>query len=143
MDYTPVTFTFKHLPHLTTNAHELALSVVFESGIQHFADNVEAYESLHSECKRLLQTVPASWDETKYLAGEPGKYVVVARRKGKKWYVGGINGQAFPQEVTLNLSRFKLNHLVTDNTDLTPKSIKNQKGSTTIKMDTYGGFTAF
>jgi alpha-glucosidase len=143
MDYTPVTFTKKVQPHLTTNAHELALSVVFESGLQVFADKVDAYSSLHPDCQKLLQTVPASWDETKYLAGEPGKYVVIARRNGKKWYVGGINGQAFPQEVTLDLSRLKLNHLVTDNTDLIPKSIKNHKGSTTIKMDTYGGFVIY
>jgi len=143
MDYTPVTFTYQHQPHLTTNAHELALSVVFESGMQVFADKVEAYESLHPECKRLLKTVPASWDETKYIAGEPGKYVVLARRKGKKWYVAGINGQEFPQEVTLNLSSYKLGHLVTDNTDLVPESIKKQKGLRTIQMDKYGGFVAF
>jgi hypothetical protein len=143
MDYTPVTFSNHKFAHLTTNAHELALSIIFESGIQHFADKVEAYKSLPADSKRLLQTIPVSWDETKYLDGVPGKYVVVARRKGKKWYVGGINGQTFPQEVTLNLSRLKLNHLVTDNTGLTPKSIKNHKGSITIKMDTYGGFVIY
>jgi hypothetical protein len=143
MDYTPVTFSNIEYAHLTTNAHELALSVVFQSGVQHFADRVSSYESLPADSKRLLQTIPVSWDETKYLDGVPGKYVVVARRKGKKWYVGGINGQAYPQEVTLNLSRLKLNHLVTDNTGLTPKSIKNHKGSITIKMDTYGGFVIY
>jgi hypothetical protein len=143
MDYTPVTFSNHKFAHLTTNAHELALSIIFESGIQHFADKVEAYESLPAESKRLLQTIPVSWDETKYLDGVPGKYVVVARRKGKKWYVGGINGQTFPQEVTLNISRFKLNHLVTDNSNLIPKSIKNQKELMTIKMETYGGFVVF
>jgi hypothetical protein len=143
MDYTPVTFTNKVQPHLTTNTHELALSVVFESGLQCFADKGEAYDTLHVESKRLLQEIPASWDETRYIDGFPGKYVVIARRSGKKWYVGGINGQTFPQEVTLNLNKFRLNHLVTDNSGLIPASIKNKKGMMTIKMDTYGGFVAY
>ena len=46
MDYTPVTFSDSKFPHTTTDAHELALSVIFESGVQHFADSVESYRSL-------------------------------------------------------------------------------------------------
>lgn len=101
MDYTPVTFTSKKLPHRTTYAHELALSVVFESGIQHFADRVEGYRALPEEARSFLAGVPAAWDETKLLEGEPGKLAVLARRKGDLWYVAGINGEGVEKQVTI------------------------------------------
>lgn len=104
MDYTPVTFSDVDHPHLTTNAHELALSVIFESGIQHFADRAEAYLGLRPEAKRFLQQVPAAWDETRFLAGHPGTHAVVARRKGTEWYVGGISGEQKPRSVEVDLS---------------------------------------
>ena len=82
MDYTPVTFTDVRYPGTTTNAHELAQSIVFESGIQHFADSAEAYRSLPEAVKDFLRRVPAAWHETRGLGGEPGSFVVVARRDG-------------------------------------------------------------
>jgi len=93
MDYTPVTFSNKRYPHVTTYGHELALAVVFESGWQHFADSPARYRSLPSAVKAFLREVPASWDETRYVAGAPGQYVVLARRSGRVWYVGAINGE--------------------------------------------------
>ena len=93
MDYTPVTFSDTKFPHKTTNAHELALSVVFETPIQHFADSVESYRGLPDAPKQFLKQVPTAWDETRGLSGEPGQTVVVARRAGDVWYVGGISGQ--------------------------------------------------
>ena len=82
MDYTPVMFTRTTFPHLTTNAHELALSVVFESGLLHFADGAEAYRSLPDAPKEFLKHVPTAWDETRFVAGEPGQLAVLARRNG-------------------------------------------------------------
>ena len=79
--------------HITTNAHELALSVVFESGWLHFADRVSAYLELEPLPKDFLRTVPVTWDQTKFLAGRPGQFVVLARRHGDGWYIGGINGR--------------------------------------------------
>ncbi len=96
MDYTPVTFSDARYPHRTTNAHELALSVVFESGIQHFADSAASYRALPDAPRQFLRAVPAAWDETRVLSGEPGRSIVVARRAGDAWYVGGINGQDAP-----------------------------------------------
>jgi hypothetical protein len=97
MDYTPVTFTDQRYPHITTNAHELALSVVFESGIMHFADRVSAYQELGEAPKSFLKSVPVAWDETRYLGGMPGKEMIIARRKGSDWYIGGINGEGSPK----------------------------------------------
>jgi alpha-glucosidase len=104
MDFTPVTFTDAANPHATTFGHELALSIVFESGIQHFADRVEGYTALGPGPRAFLTTVPTTWDDTRYVAGLPGEYVVLARRKGERWYVGGIGGEATPRDLQVALS---------------------------------------
>jgi alpha-glucosidase len=83
MDYTPVTFSDGPEPHETSNAHELALSIIFESGILHLADSVEAYQNLPEAVHNFLRDVPSHWDETKYLGGEPGKFVILARHSGR------------------------------------------------------------
>jgi hypothetical protein len=103
MDYTPVTFSDAKFPHRTTSAHELAQAVVFESGVQHYADSAESYRALPPEPRAFLQAVPAAWDETRAIAGEPGQGVVVARRSDGVWYVGGLNGRDTPDEVRLAL----------------------------------------
>ena len=66
--------------------------MVFESGIQHFADRPEGYYDLPDAAKTFLKEVPNAWDDTKLLDGYPGRYTVIARRKGADWYIGGING---------------------------------------------------
>lgn len=92
MDYTPVAFTNSQHPHHTSNTHELALSVIFESGIQHWADRPEGFYQLSDEAKSFMSTVPVAWDDTRFIEGFPGKYIVLARRKGTTWYLAGING---------------------------------------------------
>jgi hypothetical protein len=101
MDYTPVAFTNDRYPHLTTNAHELALSVVFESGWLHFADRVSAYREAPAPVRAWLKAIPVTWDETRLLGGYPGHWAAVARRHGDRWYVGGINGRNQTQPVSL------------------------------------------
>ncbi|OLB65301.1 MAG: alpha-glucosidase [Actinobacteria bacterium 13_2_20CM_2_72_6] len=86
MDYTPVTFTAKRT---NTDAAELAQSVVFESGLQNYADSVESYDA-HPVAERLLRQVPSVWDETKLLSGDPDSHVILARRNGSDWFVGAI-----------------------------------------------------
>ena len=108
MDYTPVTFSNKirqGVPAIrqTTVAHQLALAVVFESGFQCYADRIEAYEELPRMPKLFLKDVPAVWDESQLLAGYPSDFAVVARRKGKVWYVGGINGKNEERELEFSL----------------------------------------
>jgi len=93
MDYTPVTFTNSQFPHITSYGHELALAVLFESGLQHFADRPEGYYTLPDAVKIFLKNVPNAWDDIKLLDGIVGKDVVLARRKGTAWYVGGITAE--------------------------------------------------
>jgi hypothetical protein len=104
MDYTPCALTDDKHPHRTTNAHELALTVVFESGLLHLADRVSAYRNLPDAPKALLRDVPVAWDETRYVAGVPGQSAVLARRKGDTWYLGAINGQNQPLPLSVPLA---------------------------------------
>ena len=103
MDYTPCTFSDSQYPHITTHGHELALTVLFESGLQHLADRPESYLSQPQEVKDFLSALPSTWDETRLIAGYPGEYVVMARRHGDTWYLAAINGTDKEKEVTLNV----------------------------------------
>jgi alpha-glucosidase len=87
MDYTPVTFSADN--RYTSAGHELALSVVFESGLQHFADSIEEYAA-RPAAEWFLERVPAAWDETVFLCGYPGTEATLARRHNEDWFVGSI-----------------------------------------------------
>ncbi len=150
MDYTPVTFTNKReAKRQTTAAHELALAVVFESGIFHFADNMKSYQELPDEPKDFLRKVPSTWDETRYIAGTPGKYIVVARRKGSAWYIAGINAQTGEQEISLELSfipKDKSLRIITDGTEpgtFATQIIKTNGKKITVKIPAKGGFVLY
>ena len=92
MDYTPVAFSDSRFPKKTTHAHELALAVVFESGLQHFADSDHAYREQPEYVIEYLKNVPVAWDETRYIDGFPGEMVILARKNDDIWYVSGISG---------------------------------------------------
>jgi hypothetical protein len=104
MDYTPVTFSdYACCPHSTTNTHELALSVIFESGMLHFADSDSSYRSQPDYVQKFMSKVPNTWDETKFVKGEPGKDIILARRSGNTWYVAGINGEPIEKNFSITL----------------------------------------
>ena len=103
MDYTPCTFSDSQHPHITTNAHELALTVLFESGLQHLADKPESYFAQPDQVQQFLSELPSVWDETFLIDGYPGRFVILARRSGHRWYVAGINGLDVPQYFSVSL----------------------------------------
>ena len=107
MDYTPCTFSDSQHPHITTNAHELALTVLFESGLQHLADKPESYLSQPDQVQQFLSALPSVWDETRLIDGYPGRFVILARRSGHRWYVAGINGLDIPQNFRVPLDFLK------------------------------------
>lgn len=126
MDWTPVTFTNIANPHSTTYGHELATSIIFESGIQHFADRVTGYATptITTGVQTFLKQVPVAWDDTKYVQGYPGSWVVLARQKGNDWYAAGIVGDT-ARTVTVKFSflqnapaSYRMN-LITDGTTAT------------------------
>ena len=93
MDYTPCAFSDSQHPHITSLGHELALTVLYESGLQHLADRPESFLAQPQEVQDFLGQLPTVWDETRYVSGYPGESAVLARRSGNTWYVAGINGQ--------------------------------------------------
>ena len=101
MDYTPCAFSDSQHPHITSHAHELALTVLFESGLQHLADRPESFLAQPQAVQDFLGSLPAAWDDTKFVSGYPGESCVLARRSGNTWYVAGINGT--DNEKTLNV----------------------------------------
>ena len=148
MDYTPGTFTDSQHPHITTHAHELALTILFESGIQHMPDRPETYRNLPAEVRSLLSGLPSAWDETCLLSGYPGKSVVLARKKAGKWYLAGINGTDEPQHLTFSLDRLGLPAaskalVITDGPSQTEFSIQSEaslSSSQSILCQPRGGF---
>ncbi len=152
MDYTPVTFTNSQYPHTTSYGHELALSVVFESGFQHMADRPSGYYELPDPARTFLKEVPAAWDDTKLLAGYPGRDIIIARQKGTSWYIGGLNAESIEKNETIALNflhagvKYKLT-LITDgehDKDLaTQYSVVDRSSSVSVKLLRRGGFAAF
>jgi alpha-glucosidase len=105
MDFTPmVLYKIPNIKRVTTAAFELATSVVFLSGIQHFAESPEGMKHVPESVKDFLRKLPSSWDDVKFIDGYPGKLYVVARKAGNKWYVAGINGENTEKQLTLDLS---------------------------------------
>ena len=104
MDYTPCAFSDSQHPHITSKGHELALTVLFESGLQHLADRPESFLAQPKEVQAFLGELPSVWDETRFLSGYPGKSAVLARRSGSTWYVAGINGLDEAQRLSTDLS---------------------------------------
>ncbi len=107
MDYTPCAFSDSQHPHITSKAHELALTVLFESGLQHLADKPESYLAQPQAVQDFFTELPSVWDETRFVSGYPGKSAVLARRFGHSWYVAGINGLDEAQTLSLDLSFIK------------------------------------
>ncbi len=102
MDYTPCAFSDSQNPHITSNAHELALTVLFESALQHLADRPESFLAQPKEVQEFLGKLPTTWDETRFISGYPGESVVLARRSGKTWHIAGINGTDQEKAIDLN-----------------------------------------
>ncbi|WP_300697749.1 glycoside hydrolase family 97 protein [uncultured Bacteroides sp.] len=153
MDYTPVTFSNKvrqGVPALrrTTVGHQLALAVVFESGFQCLADKAESYLALPEQPKQFLKDVPAAWDESRLLAGYPGECVVVARRSGDVWYIGGINGKEEEHEIEFALPAECAGKSFTVITDGEDKDsfgympVESTDGTLRVKVLPNGGFAA-
>ncbi|MBL7739941.1 MAG: glycoside hydrolase family 97 catalytic domain-containing protein [Chitinophagaceae bacterium] len=148
MDFTPVNL-YKiptRVQRRTTSAFELALSVLFLSGIQHFAESPEGMSHVPEYAKDFLRSLPAHWDNARFLDGYPGKYVVIARKSGERWYIAGINGQNTSLAIQLSLSSFQKSNatLITDGTEGAMFSRQNFAVKTAaqkmINMQPRGGF---
>ena len=86
----------------TTRAHNLSMLVVFNSPWTSLQDSPDMYRSSPAGFD-FIRGVPTSWDETRYVAGKVGEYIVLARRKGETWYLGAMNGE-LARKVSVPLS---------------------------------------
>ena len=86
-----------------TKVYNMAVFVLFESNLQMLMDNPCRYDKW-PDCRDFLTSVPVNWDETRVLAAEAGQYIVMAKRKGQKWFIGGItNDKERELDVTLSI----------------------------------------
>lgn len=88
---------------VTSDVFALAVAVLFQSPVQHFALAPNNLTDAPAWAIDFMKEVPTCWDEVRFIDGYPGKYVILARRKGNKWYIVGVNAQQEPLKLTLKL----------------------------------------
>ena len=91
----------------TSDVYALATAVLFQSAVQHFALAPNNLTDAPAWAIDFMKQVPTTWDEIKFIDGYPGKYVIMARRCGTKWYVVGINADEQPLKKTITLPMFQ------------------------------------
>ena len=129
----------------TTDIFELASGIIMQTSVQCVAMQPNNLDELPQFEMDFLRQLPTTWDETRFIDGYPGKYVVLARRHGDRWYIAGLNALGLPQTVSIDLSAFGLSQpqLYVDNkkgepTLTTPKTDK--KGMAKVTIQPNGGF---
>lgn len=148
MDFTPVSFgEIPNIKRITTNCFEMAVSVIFLSGVQHFAQTPESMANIPDYIKDFMSKIPVLWDDTCFIEGYPGKLVVLARKSGDTWYVAGINGEDKEKSISFELpflEKSTTGMLITDCED--KRSFEMQKVALSakeklhVKLMANGGF---
>jgi hypothetical protein len=143
MDFTPMVLdSIPNIQRKTTPAFELALPVLFLSGIQHIAEIPNGIAKQPPFVINYLKDIPTNWDDSKFMAGFPGKDVIIARKKDDTWFVVGINGENKPKEFTIDLSFIseKEGYLITENQNGFVQETLKPSSEVSIKMNAFGGF---
>ena len=91
---------------VTSDVYALATAVLFQSPVQHFALAPNNLTDAPSWAIDFMKEVPTTWDEVRFIDGYPGKYVILARRHGDKWYIAGVNAQKETLKLKVNLLMF-------------------------------------
>lgn len=135
-----------------TRCHQLAMYVVYESPLQMLADSPSNYYR-EKESMKFLQQVPVTWDETKVLEAKIGDYILIARKKDNKWYLGGMTdwtARTFDLDLSLLGDNFHQISIWQDgaNADKNPQDLKyftkpiDQNQKLEIIMAPGGGWVA-
>ena len=90
----------------TSDIFEMAASIVIQTSVQCIAMQPNNLSDLPQMELDFLREVPTSWDETRYIDGYPGKYIVMARRSGDKWYIVGLNATKEPLKLDIDIPMF-------------------------------------
>ena len=91
---------------VTSDVYALATAVLFQSPVQHFALAPNNLTDAPAWAIDFMKEVPTAWDEVRFIDGYPGKYVILARRHGDKWYIAGVNAQKETLKLKVNLPMF-------------------------------------
>lgn len=97
---------------VTSDVFALATAVLFQSSVQHFALAPNNMTDAPTWAINFMKQVPTTWDDTRFIDGYPGKYVIMARRHGDKWYVVGVNAEKQPLKKRIILDMFKAGSIV-------------------------------
>ena len=97
---------------VTSDVFALATAVLFQSSVQHFALAPNNMTDAPAWAIDFMKQVPTTWDDTRFIDGYPGKYVIMARRHGDKWYVVGVNAEKQPLKKRITLDMFKAGSIV-------------------------------
>jgi alpha-glucosidase len=147
MDFTPVYFSeIPGVQRKTTQSFELALAVLFHSGVQHYAEKPQGMRAVPDYIQTMMRDIPVAWDETQLVDGYPGKYVVMARKTKGVWYIAGINGEATDKALTLTLPFLKQakGTLITEGPDSRSfnqkEFVTDETGAVSLTLKGNGGF---
>lgn len=141
MDFGPVLFNKRHnrenndgTTRVTTETFQAATAVLFQTPVQNFGITPNNLTDAPAHLIAFMKEIPTTWDETIYLDGYPGKYVVLARRHGNTWYIAGINAEKEEKTIDVSLSMLKNKtiKLYSDNKNRVAQSstVSLQKNST-------------
>ncbi|MBR4388311.1 MAG: glycoside hydrolase family 97 protein [Prevotella sp.] len=130
---------------ITSDVFALATAVLFQSSVQHFALAPNNLTDAPAWAIDFLKQVPTTWEETRFIDGYPGRYVILARRSGNKWYVVGVNAEETTVAKTLTLPMFGKGTVLTvytDNQQLAGScdNLTYKKGGVKVSIPTNGGF---
>lgn len=128
----------------TTETFQLATAVLFQTPVQHFGitpNNLLEYPSFVID---FMRNIPTLWDETCFIDGYPGKYVVLARRHGEQWYVAAINAEKESREITVTLPMLAGKDVLqyADKKDRSPELRQfamRKDGTVTLTLEPEGG----
>jgi hypothetical protein len=123
---------------VTSDIYALATAVIFQSAVQHFALAPNNLTDAPAWAIDFMKQVPTTWDEVRFIDGYPGKFIILARRSGDKWYVAGVNATAEPIKQTLALPMFAGMVNLYQNDQLSEVKM-SKKNTITIEIPTNGG----
>lgn len=151
MDFGPVLLNKRHNRNndggtirRTTEIFQLATAVLFQTPVQHFGitpNNLQEYPSFVID---FMRNIPTLWNETLFIDGYPGKYVVLARRHGEQWYVAAINAEKERREIAVTLPMLAGKDILqyADKRDRSPELHRlsmRKDGTITLSIEPEGG----
>lgn len=143
MDFTPMVLdSIPNITRKTTPGFELALPVLFLSGIQHIAETPDGMAKMPDYVVNYLKDIPTNWDDSKFIAGYPGKYIVMARKKDNVWHIVGINAENTTKEIEIDLS-FVTNSkgfMIFENEKGFQQNAVSKRTKLKVTMKPHGGF---